>query len=53
VSWPEADAYLVASGLASFAISPQGVLVSLTLELFAEVDKGMFVRVEPSHTASP
>jgi hypothetical protein len=53
VSWPEADAYLGASGFASFAISPQGVPVSLTLELFADVDKGMFVRVEPSRTASP
>jgi CubicO group peptidase (beta-lactamase class C family) len=53
VSWPEADAYPGASGFASFAISPQGVPVSLTLELFADVDKGMFVRVEPSRTASP
>jgi hypothetical protein len=50
VSWPENDAYLGAAGLARFAIGPQGQPVRLTLDLFADVDQGLFVRVESSHT---
>jgi CubicO group peptidase (beta-lactamase class C family) len=53
VSWPEADAYPGASGFAAFAIGPKGQPVSLTLDPFADVDKGLFVRVEPSHATSP
>jgi CubicO group peptidase (beta-lactamase class C family) len=50
VSWPETDAYLGASGWARFAIGPQGQPVRLTLDLFADVDQGLFVRVESSRT---
>ena len=50
VSWPENDAYVGASGLARFAVGPQGQPVSLTLDLFADVDQGLFVRVESSRT---
>jgi CubicO group peptidase (beta-lactamase class C family) len=46
VSWPENDAYLGASGLARFAIGPQGQPASITLDLFSDVDQGLFVRVE-------
>jgi CubicO group peptidase (beta-lactamase class C family) len=53
VSWPEVDGYLGESGFARFAIGPQGLPVSLTLDLFADVDKGTFGRVEPSRAASP
>jgi hypothetical protein len=53
VSWPENDAYPGDSGFASFAVDPKGQPVSLTLDPFADVDKGLFVRVEPSHTSSP
>ena len=50
VSWPENDAYLGASGLARFAVGPQGQPVSLILDLFADVDQGLFVRVESTPT---
>jgi hypothetical protein len=50
VSWPENDAYLGASGLARFAVGPQGQPVSLTLDLFADVDQGLFVRVGSTPT---
>jgi CubicO group peptidase (beta-lactamase class C family) len=53
VSWPENDAYPGASGFATFAIDPKGQPVGLTLDPFADVDKGLFVRVEPSRTPSP
>ena len=53
VSWPENDAYLGASGLARFAIGPRGQPGSLTLDLFADVDQGLFVRVESSATPRP
>jgi CubicO group peptidase (beta-lactamase class C family) len=53
VSWPENDAYPGDSGFARFAIDPKGQPASLTLDAFADVDKGLFVRVEPSHTSSP
>jgi Domain of unknown function (DUF3471) len=53
VSWPENDAYLGASGLARFAIGRQGQPVSLTLDLFAGVDRGLFVRVESAEAPSP
>jgi CubicO group peptidase (beta-lactamase class C family) len=53
VSWPETDAYLGASGFATFAIDPKGQPVSLTLDPFADVDRGLFVRVEPSHAPLP
>jgi hypothetical protein len=50
VSWPETGAYPGASGFATFANDPKGQPVSLTLDLFADVDKGPFMPVEPSHT---
>jgi hypothetical protein len=50
VAWPENDASLGAAGLASFAIGPQGQPVRLALDLFADVDQGLFVRVESSRT---
>ena len=50
VSWPENDAYPGAAGLARFAIGPQGQPVRLTLDLFADVDQGLFVRVESART---
>ena len=50
VSWPENDAYLGASGLARFAIGPQGQPASIILDLFTDVDQGLFVRVETSRT---
>jgi hypothetical protein len=53
VSWLGTDAYLMESGLATFALDPKGQPVSLTLDPFADVDKGLFVRVEPSHAPSP
>jgi CubicO group peptidase (beta-lactamase class C family) len=53
VSWPESDAYVGASGFATFAMDPKGQTFSLTLDPFADVDKGLFVRVEPSRTPSP
>jgi hypothetical protein len=53
VSWPETDAYLGASGWATFALGPRGRPVSLTLDPFADVDKGMFVRAESTRTPSP
>jgi CubicO group peptidase (beta-lactamase class C family) len=53
VSWPETDAYLGASGWATFALGPKGHPVNLTLDPFADVDKGMFVRVESTRTPSP
>jgi hypothetical protein len=53
VSWPENDAYLGAPGLARFAIGPQGQPVSLTLDLFADMDQGLFVRVESAEPPSP
>jgi Domain of unknown function (DUF3471) len=53
VSWPENDAYLGASGLARFAIGPQGQPASITLDLFTDVDQGLFVRVETSRNPGP
>jgi CubicO group peptidase (beta-lactamase class C family) len=53
VSWPENDAYRGASGFATFAIDPKGQPTRLTLDLFADVDKGLFVRAEPSRAPSP
>jgi hypothetical protein len=53
VSWPENDTYPGASRFATFAIDPKGQPVGLTLDLFADVDKGLFVRLEPSRTPSP
>jgi CubicO group peptidase (beta-lactamase class C family) len=50
VSWPENDAYLGASGLARFAIGPQGQPASITLDLFRDVDQGRFVRIETSRS---
>jgi CubicO group peptidase (beta-lactamase class C family) len=50
VSWPETDAYPGASGFATFALNPTGQPVSLTLDAFADVDKGLFVRVESTST---
>jgi hypothetical protein len=50
VTWPENDAYPGASGWATFVIGRQGQPVSLTLDLFADVDKGLFVRANPAHT---
>jgi hypothetical protein len=50
VAWPEHDAYLGASGWASVAIGPQGQPVRLMLDLFADVDQGLFVRVESTPT---
>jgi CubicO group peptidase (beta-lactamase class C family) len=50
VTWPENDAYPGASGWATFAIGPRGEPLSLTLDPFADVDKGQFVRANPAHT---
>jgi hypothetical protein len=53
VSWPENDAYPGDSGFASFAIDPKGQPASLTLDAFADVDKGLFVRTEATRAPAP
>jgi hypothetical protein len=53
ISWPETDAYPGASGFATFALDPQGLPASLTLEPFNDVDKGIFIRVGSSHMPPP
>jgi CubicO group peptidase (beta-lactamase class C family) len=53
IAWPESDAYPGASGFATFALDPKGQPASLTLDPFADVDKGLFVRSDSPHTPSP
>jgi CubicO group peptidase (beta-lactamase class C family) len=53
VSWPENDSYPGDSGFARFTLDPQGQPTSLTLDLFADVDRGVSVRVEPAQPAAP
>jgi hypothetical protein len=50
VTWPENDAFPGASGWATFAIGPRGEPLSLTLDPFADVNKGQFARANPAHT---
>jgi Domain of unknown function (DUF3471)/Beta-lactamase len=53
ISWPETDAYPGASGFATFALDPKGQPASLTMDPFADVDKGLFVRIGSPGTPSP
>jgi CubicO group peptidase (beta-lactamase class C family) len=53
ISWPESDAYPGASGFATFVLDPKGQPASLTLDPFADVDKGLFVRSDSPRAPSP